>query len=101
MGFTTVRITDRAHRTLKGLARSHGRSMQALLDEAIEALRRKQFLEETNDAFATLRKDAAAWTTYESERKQWDATLEDGLAVHERGPSPGSRRRRAVPRGKK
>jgi predicted transcriptional regulator len=101
MGYTTVRITENAHRTLKGLARADGRSMQALLDDAIETLRRKRFLEQTNQAFAALRKDAAAWTALESERKEWDTTLEDGLAVHERGPSYGVRRRTATRRGKR
>ena len=101
MGYTTVRITDLAHRTLKELARHEGRSMQALLEEAVEALRRRRFLEETNAAFATLRKDPAAWTALRAERREWDATLLDGLAVHERGPSYGPGRRKASPRSKR
>lgn len=68
--------------------------MQALLDEAIEALRRKRFLEATNDAFARLRKDGAAWALLDAERKEWDRTLLDGMTVHERGPKYGSRPRR-------
>lgn len=89
-----MRITDAAHRTLKDLARNDGRSMQALLDEAIEALRRKRFLEATNDAFARLRMDGAAWAVLEAERKEWDGTLLDGMTVHERGPEYDSRRRK-------
>ena len=61
--------------------------MQVLLDEAIEDLRRRRFLEETNAAFAGLRAKANAWTMLEAERSAWDATLLDGLAVHERGPA--------------
>lgn len=91
MGYTTVRITDAAHRTLKDLARGDGRSMQALLDEAVEALRRQRFLKATNEAFAALRQDSVAWATLEAERKAWDATLQDGITVHERGPAYGSR----------
>ena len=68
--------------------------MQALLDEAVEALRRKRFLEATNDAFARLRKNGAAWTAVEGERRAWDATLLDGITVHERGPDHGPRRRK-------
>lgn len=60
--------------------------MQELLAEDVEALRRKRFLEATNDAFARLRKDRAAWTALEAERKEWNATLLDGITVHERGP---------------
>ena len=100
MGHTTVRITDLTHRALKELAHHEGRSMQALLEEAVEALRRRRFLEETNAAFASLRKSPPAWAALEVERKKWDATLLDGLAVHERGPSYGSGRRKASSRGK-
>ena len=75
--------------------------MQSLLEEAVEALRRRRFLEETNAAFASLRKSPAAWTALRAERKEWDATLLDGLAVHERGPSYGSGRRKTSPRDNK
>jgi predicted transcriptional regulator len=86
MGYTTVRISSSAHRTLKELAVHDARPMQALLDEAVEALRRKRFLERVNEAFANLRKDAAAWSAVEAERQAWDPALLDGLSVHERGP---------------
>ena len=101
MGYTTVRISSRAHKALKELATNDARPMQALLDEAVEALRRKRFLERTNEAFAGLRKDAAAWSALEGERKEWDSTLLDGLSVHERGPAYGARHGKAARRGKR
>ena len=52
----------------------------------IEALRRKRFLEATNDAFARLRMDGAAWAALDAERKEWEGTLLDGIVVHEREP---------------
>jgi len=57
--------------------------MQALLEEAIETFRRKRFLEQVNAAYASLRRDAKAWEAVERERREWDRTLLDGLALHE------------------
>jgi hypothetical protein len=99
MGYTTVRISSSAHKVLKELATNDARPMQALLDEAVEALRRKRFLERVNDAFANLRKDAAAWSAVEAERQDWDRALLDGLSVHERRPA--YRARGATRRGKR
>ena len=57
--------------------------MLALLDEAVEALRRRKFLEQVNDAYAALRAQPHAWSVIENERREWDVTLPDGLAVAE------------------
>ena len=57
--------------------------MLALLDEAVEALRRQRFLEQVNAAYATLREDPRTWKALEGERRAWDVTLSDGLAVAE------------------
>ena len=93
MSHTTVRISDAARETLRTLARREGHTMQALLDEAIETLRRKRFLEEVNAAYASLRGNAKAWAAVEAERREWDATLLDGLAVHESRTSYATRKR--------
>ncbi len=53
--------------------------MQSLLDDAIEALRRERLLDETNAAFAALKRDPKAWKAELEERRAWDATLTDGL----------------------
>ena len=57
--------------------------MLALLDEAVEALRRQRFLEQVNAAYATLRADPGTWEATLAERRTWDATLSDGLTVAE------------------
>lgn len=101
MSYTTVRISGGAHKTLKELAASDARSMQALLDEAIEALRRKRFLERVNQAYAELRRDATAWSAVEAERQEWDSALLDGLSVHEGGRAYRVRRGKAARRGKR
>jgi hypothetical protein len=84
MGYGTIRISDTAHGALRELSRVEGKPMLALLDEAVEALRRQRFLEQVNAAYATLRADPRAWAAVEAERRTWDATLADGLAVAER-----------------
>ena len=79
MGSVTVRVAEETHRVLERLARSSGRSLQATLDDAVEAYRRRRLLEEANAAFASLRADAKAWESEEAERRQWDVTASDGL----------------------
>jgi predicted transcriptional regulator len=83
VGYGTIRISDSAHGTLRELSRAEGKPMLALLDEAVEALRRQRFLQQVNAAYATLRADPRAWEAVEAERRAWDATLPDGLAVAE------------------
>jgi len=96
MVHTTVRISEAARDTLRAMSEASGKPMQALLDEAIEALRRTRFLEQVNAAYATLRGDPKAWSATEAERRPWDGTLLDGLEVHEaKSPHTASRRRRA------
>ena len=98
MGHTTIRISTPARDTLRQMARLEGKAMQAILEEAIETLRRKRFLEEVNSAYAALRGDPKAWSGVEDERREWDGTLLDGLAVHEPGERYGSRSKRRKPR---
>jgi len=81
MGYGTTRISASAHGTLREMSKAEGKPMLALLDEAVEALRRQRFLERLNTAYATLRADARAWDAVEDERRAWDVTLPDGLAV--------------------
>jgi len=100
MGHTTVRISNSAREILREMAQGEGRPMQALLEEAIETLRRKRFLEQVNAAYAFLRRDVKAWEAVERDRQEWDQTLLDGLAVHEpRGRYDGGAKR--APRRKR
>ncbi len=96
MGYGTIRISSSSHGVLRDLAKAEGKPMLALLDEAVEALRRQRFLKELNAAYATLRADPRAWEAVEVERRAWDATLPDGLAVAE-----GRGRYEAHPRPKR
>ena len=74
---TTVRIRSETKLILQELAARTGKPMQTVLDLAIEEYRRRQFLQEANEAYAALRKDPKAWKAELSERKEWDVTISD------------------------
>ena len=100
MGQTTVRISEATRDTLRDLARAEGRPMQAVVEQAVEALRRQRFLEAVNSAYASLRGDAEAWAEVERDRRDWDSTLLDGLGVRESRGKHRPRRAGASRRGK-
>jgi hypothetical protein len=64
-----MRISQAAQATLRELSTADGKSMVAILDEAIEALRRRRFLEQVNAAYASLRANPEAWKGIEQERR--------------------------------
>ena len=82
MQSATVRVSLATREKLRSLTSETGVSMQAIIDEAVEAYRRQIFLERANAAFAVLRNDPSAWKEEQAERKAWDATLnEDRLRI--------------------
>ena len=93
MSQATVRIGLASREALRALARESGRPMQAILEQAIEALRRQRFLEGVNAAFAALRANPAQWSGLEAERAQWESTLLDGLRVKEEAVAYRARRK--------
>lgn len=78
MARTTVRLSEETRAILRDLAREGAESMQAVLAKAVEAYRRQRILEATNETYAALRSDAAAWRSVQEERAAWDPTLADG-----------------------
>jgi formate dehydrogenase maturation protein FdhE len=79
MASRMIRVSEKAHNTLKELAKSSGETLQATLDRLLEKQRREEFLRKANDAFAALRADPAAWAEELRERELWENTLADGL----------------------
>ncbi len=79
MQSTTVRVNPATHQALADLAEDNHSSIQAVLREAVEAYRRKIFLERTNQAYAELEKDPMAWAEYQKDLAAWDRTVKDGL----------------------
>src|ERR1700738_4568858 len=89
MSAPTVRISEASHQLLKALAEQTGQTMMDLLDKALDAYQRQLFFEQLNAGYAELRADPQAWAEHLAERKQWDATLMDGLDPDEQGTEDG------------
>jgi len=79
MRSATVRISLATREKLRSLTSETGESMQAILDEAVEAYRRQTFLKRANKAFAALRSDPDVWKEEQEERAAWDVALNDDL----------------------
>lgn len=79
MASVNVRISSSSYEILKSLSKSNGQAMQAVIDQAIEDLRRRKMLEATNRAFEGLKSDKAAWQEETAERELWENTLSDGV----------------------
>ena len=78
MASQNVRISEASHQALQQLARLEGRSMQAILDTALDEYRHKKFWLETNAAFRRLSRNQRAWEQERKERALWENTLLDG-----------------------
>mgnify|MGYP001584716019 FL=1 len=96
-----VRISKSARESLRLLSTREKRPMTAVLEEAIEAHRRRMFLDEVNAGFAALRRDPKAWTAVERERAEWDSTLQDGLDAGVAGTKGGRAPRAPRRKGKR
>jgi hypothetical protein len=75
-----VRISPRAHELLRQLAEEEQRSMQSVLDRALERYRRERFLRAANADFAALKRNTKAWKQEVRERELWEQTAADGTS---------------------
>lgn len=75
----TIRISKKAHRTLRQLAEEAGTTMTAILETAVEEYERRRFWEELYAGYAALKADPEKWAEYQREIEAWDVTLADGL----------------------
>lgn len=79
MSSVNVRISSNSYQILKDLSKGKGQSMQSVIDQAIEDLRRRNMLEAANLAFSALKADKTAWQNELEERQMWENTLLDGV----------------------
>jgi len=89
MSTSIVCVDEKATRVLRELSERTGKTMQNILDQAIEDYRRKVFLEAVNAGYAALRADPAAWAEIEHERRSMQGSLMDGLDPAERWGDDG------------
>jgi hypothetical protein len=78
MSSSTVRISKESSHILKEIATQEKKSLQTVLDAAIEEYRRHRFLREANKAYLVLKEKPNGWKVELDERKQWETTLSDG-----------------------
>jgi hypothetical protein len=74
-----VRVSENTHEMLRSLSTKEGKSMQDIIDQAVEDYRRKAFLEGLSDDYRLLRENPEDWKEHEEEMTLWDNALEDGL----------------------
>ncbi len=79
MTTTTIRVSVEIRDLLQSLAQESGGSMQEVLSVALEQYRRQLILDAANAGYAALRENKAQYAALEQERKEWDATIADGL----------------------
>ena len=70
-----VRISARAHELLRQLAEEEQRSMQSILDRALERYRRERFLRGASADFAALKQDPKSWNENSANGNYGAATL--------------------------
>jgi|GEM_PF-927093 len=79
MSSTIVRLSEEAYKTVRRLADEEGKSLLAILDEAVRELDRLKFFAKVNAAYKALRADPKAWQEELQERAMLDGTLLDDI----------------------
>ncbi len=77
---TTIRVNERTRDRLAALAKSEGKPMIAVVDEALDALERRVFFNAFDTRYGVLRDDASAWAEIESERATEEKAIQDASA---------------------
>jgi predicted transcriptional regulator len=77
MSTTTIRVSEPTRDRFAELARTTGRPMSQLVEEAADALERRVFFDQLAIRYESLRTDATAWNEIETERALEDGTLRD------------------------
>jgi predicted transcriptional regulator len=78
MQTATIRISESSRRALREISQRDNKTMQAVLEQAIEAYRRQTFLVGLSADFAVLRENEPEWQAEKAERAAWDTALADG-----------------------
>jgi hypothetical protein len=76
---STIRLRPATHKVLKEITELTGRSMQDSLDQAVEDLRRRIYLEGLSQDYSALRSDKKASKAFDAENSAWDKSSSDGL----------------------
>lgn len=77
MASTTIRVSEATRARLAALADASHRPMNAVVDEALDALERRQFFASFNDGYRRLRADDEDWASVTAEREEESSALRD------------------------
>ena len=73
----TTRILDADHALLKELATQTRQPHHTMMHDALVSFHRERMLDDSNTAFAQLKRDERAWYAELAERTSWDGTAVD------------------------
>lgn len=82
---TTIRISKEVYTELKKIAEVENKTMQKVVEQAIEEFKRKKFFSVLKETVADYKSDPNNWTEEIEERTLWDNTLTDDLEDTEDG----------------
>ena len=72
---SNIRLSEKTHRLLKLLAAQQGSSMQAVLEQAVNAYHKQIFFRQMNRGFQNLKSNPRP----EREAEDWNGVLMDGM----------------------
>jgi len=78
---TTIRVTELTRDRLAALAAVTDRPVNAVVEEALDALERRNFFYAFNERYRNLRRNAGAWADIEADRTSESAALTDGTSA--------------------
>lgn len=81
MGTTTIRVSGVTRDKLRELSARSGQPLSAVVDRAVEALRREQLFDRFDAAYSRVQADTGALAELAAERVAWDRALGDGLDI--------------------
>jgi len=74
-----MRISEKTAKNLDDLVKITQKTKLRILDEAIEAFAREQFLKKGNEEYAAFKENKKAYQEELDELAEWDITLLDGF----------------------
>lgn len=76
---TTVRVSEETRRRAAALAKTTGRQLQQVIEEAVAAYERELFWRGFTEGYDALAENAAEWSEVEAERAGESPALSDGV----------------------
>jgi predicted transcriptional regulator len=73
----TIRVRPETRAKLQNLAEAMGKGIPEVVESAVDALERRQFLLGLASDFEALQNNPEAWSQELAERAEWDAAMPD------------------------